>query len=278
MRVATDPRFSERRQAIVKKRRRRILATLGLFAFLGGLTWLALFSSLLNVRHVKVLGAKHTTALQVARVAGLDEDDNLLLLSTDDVARATKQLPWVKSAIVTRSLPGTVRVKIVERVPAMVVSLGSGRWTVDARGRILVKGAARKRLPIIGGVDVDKPRPGNLVGSDEVLAALKAYRSLPKGLRGRIRGVFAPTVERLSFSLEGGTLIRYGAAERLKPKNQVLLALMQRLRAQGRSVAYIDVRVPTNPAVGEKPAPIAVTAPEPEPSPSPTASPTPESD
>jgi cell division protein FtsQ len=229
---------------------------------------------LLRVRHVRVAGARHTTAAQVARVAGLDENDNLLLISTEDIAVAARRLPWVKTAVVTRSLPGTVRVRIVERKPAMVVSLGARRWTVDARGRVLVRGAARKGLPIIGGVDVDTPQPGSLVGSDEVLAALKAYRSLPGALRARIRGVFAPTVERLSFSLEGGTLIRYGAAERLRAKNQVLIAVMQRLRARQRSVAYIDVRVPTNPAVGE--APIVVSAPvEPEPSPSPTPSPSP---
>lgn len=278
VRVATDPRFSERRQAIVQKRRRRLMATLILFAVVGGLTWLALFSSLLRVKHVKVIGARHTTAVEVAQVAGLDDEDNLLLLSTDEIARAARQLPWVKTATVARLLPGTVRVKIVERTPAMVVSLGGQKWTVDARGRVLAPGEARKGLPIIGGVEVDPPQTGELVGSDEVLSALRTYRSLPKGLRARIRGVFAPTVERLSFSLEGGTLIRYGAAERLKAKNQVLLALMQRLRAQGRAVAYIDVRVPTNPAVGEQTAPVvaATTTAEPEPEPSPT--PTPDSD
>jgi cell division protein FtsQ len=274
LRVSTDPRFGERRREIIRRRRRRLIATAILFAFVGGLTWLALFSSFLNVRHVKVLGGRHTTAAQVAEVAGLDENDNLLLLSTEDIAAAARGLPWVKSAVVTRSLPGTVRVKIVERTPAMVVSLGMTRWTVDSRGRVLVRGAVRKGLPIVGGVDVDSPQPGQLVESDEVLAALKAYRSLPGQLRSRIRGVFAPTVERLSFSLEGGTLIRYGAAERLRAKNQVLIAVMQRLRAQDRSVAYIDVRVPTNPAVGEAPVPVVVTAPvEPEPSPTPSPSP-----
>jgi cell division septal protein FtsQ len=62
-------------------------------------------------------------------------------------------------------------------------------------------------------------------------------------------GVFAPTVERITFSLREGTSVRYGAAEQIRDKNEVLQVLLRRLDDEGRTAAYIDVRVPTSPAV-----------------------------
>ena len=61
----------------------------------------------------------------------------------------------------------------------------------------------------------------------------RAFRSLAPKLRARIVAVIAPSFERISFSLEDGTLIRFGAAERLDAKNEVLDALLARLEATG---------------------------------------------
>ena len=83
-------------------------------------------------------------------------------------------------------------------------------------------------------------------------------------------GIFAPTVERLTLSLEDGTLVRYGAAESLAAKNEVLLSLLAELAREGTQAAYIDVRVPTSPAVSTSPF-AGVTSPPPDPSTSTTA-------
>jgi cell division septal protein FtsQ len=82
-------------------------------------------------------------------------------------------------------------------------------------------------------------------------------------VRDEIVAVVAPSFERISFSLADGTLIRFGAAERLDAKNEVLNALLKRLKEQGRSAAYIDVRVPTSPAVAPRTSEAARPAPSP---------------
>jgi cell division protein FtsQ len=215
------------------------------------MVWALGFSPLLDVRHVRVIGASHTTAREVARVAGLDSDDNLLLLSTAEVEERAETLPWVKRAEAGRVLPGTVRVRIVERRPAAVVSMGAARWTVDRWGRVLQVGRARKGLPVLAGSAIEDIEPGAELRAPHVLDALTAFRSLPPRLERRVEAIFAPTLERISFSLDGSTLVRYGPAERLWAKNKVLTAVLKRLRAQGRTAAYIDVRVPTSPAVAD---------------------------
>ena len=263
-RIATDPRISRRRRAVARSKRRRIGTALGTVVTMAAAAWVALASPLLAVDEVKVVGATHTTSEEVAMATGLGSDDNLLLLSTAAVAESAETLPWVKSAEVDRMLPGTVRVRITERTAAMVVSLGAARWTIDPHGHVLDSGAVSDELPVLGGAETGDIEIGTQLMTPEIQDALKAFRSMSPKLRKNIVAVIAPSFERISFSLADGTLIRFGAAERLTAKNEVLEVLLRRLKEQGRTAAYIDVRVPTSPAVA--PATTAVATPAPSPS------------
>jgi cell division protein FtsQ len=276
-RVATDPRFSRRRLAVERSRRRKLLLRASVATTIVVGVWAAFWSPLLAVREVRVTGGKHTTSAAVAAVAGLDSSDNLLLLSTSAVAAAAETLPWVKKAEVDRKLPGTVRIKVVERRPAVVLSSGTDELTVDARGRVLTAGAAGHRLPVVTGFDVGTVEPGDVIDAPEARAALAAWDALPRSLRRNVHAIFAPTIERLTLVMSGDLLVRYGAAEHLKAKNEVLKALIARVRQQGITAAYLDVRVPTSPAISPAiPTPAPVAAPLPTPTPSPTPSPSPE--
>lgn len=263
-RTRTDPRISRRRRAVARARKRSLIVRICALLAFATLVWALFFSPLLAVRKVKVVGAEHTSGADIAVAADLDASDNLLLLSTGDVAAAAATLPWVASVEVDRMLPGTVRVKVVERQPAIVLSLGAARWTLDREGRVLQAGAVEEGLPVLGGLEVGSLEAGSTLDTPEAAAALATFRSLPRSLEGRVRAIFAPTPERISFSLTDNTLVRYGSATRLRAKNRVLLAVLARLDQEGRVAAYIDVRVPTNPAVASQPpAPVATASPAP---------------
>jgi cell division protein FtsQ len=252
-RIKTDPRFSRRRRAVERAKRRRVIVRAGVAAGLLVLAWTLFFSPLLAVRDIDVSGAEHTQALEVAEAAALGRNTNLLLLDGAGVIERVEELPWVKSARLDRMLPGTVRIRISERRPAMVLSLGAARWTIDATGRVLGAGSAARGLPVLAGVQVGTIEPGLSLRTSEAEDALAAYRGLPRVLRRRVVGVFAPTIERITFALDDQTQIRYGAAEDVAAKNEVLRALLRRLRAEGTTAGYIDVRVPGRPAVTEHP-------------------------
>lgn len=260
-RIQTDPRIRRRRNDVARGKRRKVLSGIVTVAVVALLVWAAFWSPLLSVRDVKLTGARHTTAEELANAAGLGPDDNLLLLSADDVVAAARKLPWVADAEVERRLPGTVKVKVVERKPALVVSLGtSAHWTIDARGNVLATGQAEPGLPVIGGVEVGDIKPGVKLDAPVIREVLSAWRSLPRKLGSDVQAIFATSLERISFTLADGTQVRYGAAERLDAKNEVLLALRKQLAEEGRLATYIDVRVPTSPAVGPPP-PETTTAP-----------------
>lgn len=262
-RVRTDPRISRRRKAVEKTKRRRVIGSSLALAALGGAIWAAFWSPLLDVRTIQVAGAKQTQAAEVREAVALGAEDHLLLLSTGTVAADVEELPWVKDASVHRRLPGTVQIKIEERKPAVVVTVEAGSWTVDEYGHVLQEGVTSKSLPTLTGAVITRLEPGERVDADQVSGGLAVWRSLPGAVRPDVASVVAAAPERIALALKDGTIVRYGGAVRLGAKNKVLTALLTRLEAEGRKATYLDVSVPSTPAVG--PAPIAAT---PAPSPS----------
>jgi cell division protein FtsQ len=248
VRVRTDPRISRRRRAIARSRRRTLFVRGTAVLAAATLAYAAFWSPLLQVREVEVVGAEKTVTEEVVAITDLDEDANLLLVSTDEIARRAERLPWVRSAEVERILPGKVRVTVTERRPALALTVGAARWTIDRRGNVLAAGAGR-RLPSLAGVELSGLEPGKRLEDAEIVAALRVFRSMPRPLRRRLVAIIAPTPERITLSLDDGTQIRYGDAKRMRAKNKVLRALRARLRRQQQTARYIDVRVPANPAV-----------------------------
>ena len=239
--------------AVLRARRRRLAWEIGGVLAGAAVVAAALWSPLLKVHNVDVDGATHTTSADVARAAGLDDEDNLLFVSTSEVAARAEELPWVKTAKVDRLLPNTVRIRIEERQPAMLLATEAGRWIVDESGRVLAIDAHTKGLPVMGAAGLGAIEPGTTIDRLAVKAALRAFGSMPPSLTRRIDEGFAPSSERVSFSLDSGTLIRYGAARQLGDKNEVIAALLERFKREDRVVSYIDVRVPSNPAVSGPP-------------------------
>jgi cell division protein FtsQ len=258
-RVRTDPRISRRRRAVERGKRRRVIVSLAALGSLVLLVVIAFWSPLLEVRKVQVVGAKHTDAADVREATGLDEGPNLLLVSTGDVASSVETLPWVRSADVHRRLPGTVRVKLVERTPALVVTVAAGTWTIDGSGHVLEEGAVTKDLPTLTGSVIAGLEPGERLDAPEIKAGLAVWRSLPKKIKAEVASVVAASRERVALILRDGTMVRYGGAEGLRSKNEVLLVLLRRLDAEGRSATYVDISVPTSPAIGPAPATAAPT-------------------
>jgi cell division protein FtsQ len=253
VRTRTDPRINRRRKAVARTKKRRAMVRALVVAGVALAGWVAFFSPLLAIKEVKLSGAEHTTAADVARVVDLDSSTNLLLLKTDEVAAAVKTLPWVKSVSVDRKLPGTVRLRVTERRPAMTVAIGEERYLIDRRARVLSSTEAAEGVPMLAGLRVDLPQPGDRLSSTQLKSALKAFSAMPRRLRRDVQAVFAPTVERITFQLSDGIQVRYGAAEEMASKNEVLEVLLARLRGEGRSAFYVDVRVPEAPAVSPLP-------------------------
>ena len=289
--MRTDPRITRRRKAIERSREeearaepfvRRCRPGTGVGGVLVAAAGRAPGAGVgLEARD----GSRHR-----ARAAHIGSGTNLLLLSTSRVVDAAESLPWVRRARVARSLPGTVRVRIVERRPVFVLRQGSSRWLLDSSGYVIAPAThGHHHLPTLAGVKPSSIRPGVRLTTETGAGALAAWPALPRKLVHRVVAVFAPTVDAITFSLKNGTTVRYGPPTDMRDKNQVLLALLHKISVEGTGTSYIDVRVPTSPAVGPpatqggggptpadtaSPLPTASSSPSPKASPSPKSSPT----
>lgn len=236
------PRRPSRRPARPADRRRRLLVRGSTAASVVGLlTWLLWGSPVLAVAAVRVDGAGTLTAAEVVDVAGIEEGTPLLRVDVDAAEVRVARLPQVAGVEVTRGWPRTVVVTVVERVPVAVVEESGRRSLVDADGVLFdtVTGAAPA-----GVVPLDVADPGS--GDRATLAALAALVALPEDVRGDVAGARAAGAEDVTLTLEEGTTVLWGSAERAGEKAGALVALLGQLQAGALEPAgTIDVSVPS---------------------------------
>jgi cell division protein FtsQ len=225
---------------------RRLLAALALAGLVaaGYLMWLR-DSSLVEVRDVKVAGL---SGPEEAEIEGALEGAALrmttLHVRLDDLVAAVREYPVVESLRVSTDFPHGLEITVTERRPVAVVSTGSGEVAVSDDGILLPTVATEHaHLPAIEG------EPDELAVRLEGSAAEQAavLGAAPEPLRPVIEGA-AVSSEGVEVQLDGGISLRFGDASQAAAK----WAAASRILADPglQSLAYIDLRSPSRPAVG----------------------------
>jgi cell division protein FtsQ len=206
-------------------------------AILIGAAWALLGSSLLVVRHIKVIGNHQVSSAQVRYRAGIKSGTPLVRLNSAKITARIDRIAWVRSATVHRSWPDTVVISIRERVPELAVASGGEYELVDVGGVVV-----RTQLTRPAGVPLLAPAPARLRGSPAVRAAVAVLGRLPGSIRHRVLSVTASTsgVTAVTLRLRGGIRVRWGDTARSAAKATELRSLMLRTRAR-----YYDVSSPT---------------------------------
>jgi len=106
-----------------------------------------------EVRKVEVRGVERMNEIQVyERVLGV-RDRAMPQVSLSDLRASLMQLPYVRDARVSRQLPDTIVVDIVERTPHAVLRTARGLALIDETGALLepvTAAKAKERLVISG--------------------------------------------------------------------------------------------------------------------------------
>ncbi|TFV54118.1 FtsQ-type POTRA domain-containing protein [Geodermatophilus sp. DF01-2] len=208
---------------------------------LGLLAWLLWASPVFAVQAVRVDGAGTLTAAEVVEVAGIAEGTPLLRVDVEAAAARVARLPQVADVEVTRGWPRSVVVTVAERVPVAVVEQAGTRSLVDAEGVLFdtVTGD-----PPAGVVPLDVADPGP--EDRATRAALAALVALPDDVRADVAGARTSSAEDVTLTLEDGTTVLWGSAEDVEEKADVLVALLEQLRAGALEPAdTIDVSAPS---------------------------------
>jgi cell division protein FtsQ len=260
-RAPVDPRIRARRRGVARaaarRRLRRVVAGLAVAAVVT-LGVLLVRSPLLDVDRIAVHGADRTGAAAVAAATGVSPGDRLVGVPLGEVADRVGRLPWVASVEVSRTWPGTLRVRVVERVPVAAVPAVAAQGGAPA-GWVLVDAAGHQLqvVPDPGGLPRLEPagvvpEPGRgLPGDGDWKALLAVAASIPERAVGAVvalRPDGAGGVDG-TVRLPDGTpaQLHLGDAGRLPTKWLAVLSLYESVDLRGAAV--IDVRVPHAPVV-----------------------------
>ena len=137
----------------------------------------------------------HLDHTRVVEIAGIDLDASVFAIDTSDVRDALQGLPEVIDCDVERRLPGTLKIKVIERVPVVWIeceTLGfpgrrNGGILADAGGMTFpCEGAlwtAARDLPVIvvKGAKSDAFQHGSKMKHPEVVRALHLVKTFSAG-------------------------------------------------------------------------------------------------
>jgi cell division protein FtsQ len=192
---------------------------------LAALVWVTVFSPLLDVRDVQVVGAAPDQVEPIRAAAAVGPGTSLLWLDGDEVVERVRTLPRIAAVAVSRGWPGTLVVTVAEREPVLAAPVPGGVLLVDATGfgyRTLPERPA--------GVPTLTLPPGVLPSPDEAgtRAAADVAVALPATLRAEVLEVRANGRFGVSFVLSGNREVRWGADTDNERKAAVLAALLTR--------------------------------------------------
>ncbi|MFL6123926.1 cell division protein FtsQ/DivIB, partial [Actinophytocola sp.] len=201
--------------------RRRWVAALVVLSVVA-VAYLVMFTSLLGVRSVEVVGVKEIPETDVINAAAIEHGTPMVRLDAEEAAARVAKLPRVFEVRVERSWPSTVEIIVTERSPVAVLRAGDQTHLVDGTGLDYAAVAvAPTGLPTLAMIDV---RPDN----PATKAAVTVLGDIPKQLRTQVTTVTANTPGDVRLTLADGRLIKWGDARDNARKAAVLAALLTR--------------------------------------------------
>jgi hypothetical protein len=201
-------------------------------------------SPLFRVDRIQVTGNRHVPSPVLIHEAGVGATTNVFWFKASSAQARVSSDPWVASAAVSRELPGTIRIHVVERHPTSQVRVGSTWLLVASDGRVLGPAGTRRALPVLPGVDsirVGARSPGLTVPA-------RLAGELDPVLRSRVRAVRSLRGGHMALDLVGGAHVLLGSPTDMRPKARALSGIIEWAARTHVRLRSVDLRAPLAPA------------------------------
>ena len=237
---------------------RSLLIGLGAISIAFGLYGLARETSLFAVRSIEIEGASPAVAAAVRTALHSYDGRSLVAVDAGAVEERAAALPTVRSAVVDRAFPHTLRIRIAPEVPVAVLRRGADSWLVSARGRVIrtIERGALPGLPRIWLPSSTQLEEGAFLDdAPGALAARSLAALLGSGFHERISFVRALDGQ-ITLGLRGGLEIELGPPVDLRLKIAIARGILPLLALPGQGGPdYLDLTVPERPVAGRNPQP-----------------------
>jgi cell division protein FtsQ len=188
-----------------------------------------------TLRHVETRGNHRVSTQAIYDIAFDQQSSAMPLVDLDGTRARLLQLPWIREARVSRRLPDTIVVDVIERVPVAVWQQNGRFSLIDADGVVLEPvGAAMPELVRLIGPDANRR-----------YAALSALLEAAPRLRPMITDATWIGERRWDLHFQGGETLSLPEGEAEARTALARFAQMdQRDSLLGRGFARIDMRDP----------------------------------
>jgi len=222
-----------------------LAVALGLLAYLGYRT--AVSASFFRVRAVDVGGATRASREDIRAAVLRLSNAGVWQADLEIIANELKTQPWVRDAVVTRVLPGGLRVRVTEREPRVIARTSAGKlvW-VDDEGVTLGAASPGDGDFFVRGIEESRAEDALRQNRERVRAALELSRDwAAAGLSRRVSEVNLDDLRDVRVQLSGedaAVEVRLGREDFAKRFRQALEVLdAQRSTPRGPYVTYVDV-------------------------------------
>lgn len=188
-----------------------------------------------RVRRVKVTGVKRMNELSVYERALAQRDQPMTLVDLSALREDLLQLPWVQDARVSRRLPDTLLIDIVERKPHAVLVRPDHLELIDRTGHALepISPARAKGKLLISGP-----------GAQREVAALDQLLNAAPALKPKVAAAEWVGNRRWNLTFKTGQLLALPEGSHAAPALVQFAKLDGMNRLLGGKVVAIDMRVP----------------------------------
>ncbi len=151
-----------------------------------GVAWGAkrymLTSPRFSVQSVVVEGNARLSPEEVVRASGVRVGDNVFSTDLDGAKAALEADPWIRTASVTRKLPGSVVMQVVEHEPAIVVAIGDHLFLASRAGAIFKEVTPDDPLdfPVLTGIEAEAATSDREGAEKRVMRALELLDELQR--------------------------------------------------------------------------------------------------
>ncbi|MEI8094071.1 MAG: FtsQ-type POTRA domain-containing protein [Spirochaetales bacterium] len=157
MNVATGYLAKERGRAAMGV----VLVVLGSVLTLEVLFHLAVAPNL-RLQKIEITGAKPVGDAELLKLLGLRDREYYFSITESDLRERLEALPWVKSAVVSKSFPDRLAIGLVPRQALILALAGNAVLALDEEGVVLDSSPSAQGwdLPLLSGVSWASQEPG----------------------------------------------------------------------------------------------------------------------
>jgi len=207
------------------------------------------WKSSLRIKQNIVAGNRIVGTNEILQLTQVQMNTLLYKIDLTAIQRNVMSHPYIKDAVVERSLPNSIHVQVVERVPIAIVNRPETMY-VDENGVVLPRSISHRLfdLPMISGISANEPLAlGSIIKQPDIIEALQLLATMKIVNRPMYHNISEVQVRNggdiVVYSAEGGVPIIFGRNE--IPDKLVRLESFWNNVVQARGtqlLQYIDLR------------------------------------